>query len=69
MSKSKIIFLSQSSSFSYWAAFLSDSLVIMHSNDWQEKICDEDHLNNYKELRWNETQPLPSDLVIKSLAD
>ena len=67
MSKSKIMFLSQSSSFSYWAAFLSDSLVIMHSNDWQKKICYEDNLNKYKELRWDETKPFSSDLVLKAL--
>ena len=67
MSKSKILFLSQSSSFSYWAAFLSDSLVIMHSNDWQKNIAKNTNDNNYKELRWNETEEIPSDLVYKAL--
>lgn len=67
MSRSKIIFLSQSSSFSYWAAFLSDSLIIIPTNDWQEKICDEDDTRNYRELRWNENEIIPSDLVLKAL--
>ena len=38
MSRSRIIVLSQSSSFSYWAAFLSEALVIMPGNDWQKKV-------------------------------
>lgn len=67
MSKSKILFLSQSSSFSYWAAFLSDSLVIMHSNDWQNNIAKNATYNNYKELRWNQNEEIPADLVYKAL--
>lgn len=51
MSKSRIMILSQSSSFSYWAAFLSDALVILKHDDWQERIK-EDSLN-YCELRFH----------------
>jgi hypothetical protein len=35
MSKSRILILSQSSTFSYWAAFLSDAIVIKPDGDWQ----------------------------------
>jgi hypothetical protein len=35
MSRSKIIVLSQSSTFSYWAAFLSEAIVIKPFEDWQ----------------------------------
>lgn len=38
MSKSKFLVLSRSSTFSYWAAFLSEGLVIMHVDDWQKQI-------------------------------
>lgn len=51
MSKSKILILSQSSTFSYWAAFLSDALVIIPYNDWQKKI--KDTHGNYEEIKWN----------------
>ena len=51
MSKSKFIVLSQSSTFSYWAAFLSDAVVIRPAGDWQLKI--KDSTSNYIEVQWN----------------
>lgn len=50
MSKSKFLILSQSSTFSYWAAFLSEGLVIISSDDWQNKI--KENMGNYFEIRW-----------------
>jgi len=38
MSRSKMIVLSQSSTFSYWGAFLSDAIVIRPAGDWQDDI-------------------------------
>ena len=38
MSKSKILVLSRSSSFSYWGAFLSDALIIKSEDDWQDDL-------------------------------
>jgi hypothetical protein len=35
MSKSRVVVLSRSSTFSYWAAFLSDAIVIKPIGDWQ----------------------------------
>src|SRR5207249_8991781 len=34
MSQSKLIVLSKSSTFSYWAAFLSDAILIKAADDW-----------------------------------
>ncbi len=49
MSKSKYLVLSRSSTFSYWAAFLSNATVIMQADDWQKRIKDESP--RYKEIR------------------
>jgi hypothetical protein len=38
MSRSKMIILSQSSTFSYWGAFLSDGIVVRPAGDWQGDI-------------------------------
>jgi len=38
-SKSKVLIMSKSSSFSYWAGFLSSGLVVKAKDDWQERIC------------------------------
>lgn len=38
MSKSRFLVLSQSSTFSYWAAFLSEAFVVVSSDDWQKNI-------------------------------
>ena len=50
MSQAKILITSTSSSFSYWAAFLSDALVVVPSDDWQHKIKSGD--NTLIEFRW-----------------
>jgi hypothetical protein len=39
LSKCKIIVMSKSSTFSYWAGFLSSGLVVKAKDDWQERIC------------------------------
>jgi len=38
MSRSKMIVLSQSSTFSYWGAFLSDAAIIRPAGDWQGEL-------------------------------
>ncbi len=50
MSKAKTLILSPSSSFSYWAAFLSNATVIISDSDWQIKIKEDSAA--YRELRW-----------------
>lgn len=52
MSKSKILVLSKDSTFSYWAAFLSDGLVIMKHDDWQAGIRETGE--NSRELKLND---------------
>ncbi len=51
LSKSKIMVLSKSSTFGYWAAFLSNALVIRPHYDWQELIKSDG--GKYKEIKWN----------------
>ena len=55
LSKSKVLFLSKSSSFSYWGAFLSDALVVRPINDWQKKIRESNDRSNYREFFFDET--------------
>ena len=50
LSKSRILVLSRSSTFSYWAAFLSDNIIIRPQDDWQKKLR---HLNDFKEIIYN----------------
>lgn len=38
MSRSRMIVLSQSSTFSYWGAFLSDGIVVRPAGDWQGEL-------------------------------
>ncbi len=62
MSKSKILILSPSSSFSYWAAFLSDAKVIIKETDWQLRIKEDNQ--HYQELRWPEnTEHLEAEIL------
>lgn len=49
MSKAKFLVLSRSSTFGYWAAFLSEAVVYMDANDWQMKIKDDSLV--YREIK------------------
>lgn len=53
LSKSQVMILSRSSTFGYWAAFLSDALVVRPHYDWQEKIKVSEVEKNYYEIKWN----------------
>jgi hypothetical protein len=64
MSKSKIIVLSQSSTFSYWAAFLSDAKVIMKHDEWQALV--KPSSGNYEEIKWNDGNP-DAESMLKNL--
>ena len=53
MSKSKVLFLSAGSTFSYWAAFLSEAFVVRPMNDWLIKIKDPSpQPAGYFEMKW-----------------
>lgn len=54
MSQSKVIVMSKSSTFSYWAAFLSDAIVVRSATDWQNKIRSANESENYIEVEWDE---------------
>lgn len=67
MSKSKVIMLSQSSTFSYWAAFLSEAIVIRPINDWQYQIRDSKDNSAYKEIKWNYNYPASSQQLKEAI--
>ena len=50
LSRSRFLLLSRDSSFSYWAAFLSEDMVIMHSGDWQKSV--KAPTGGYREVRY-----------------
>ena len=67
LSRSRILILSKSSTFSYWAAFLSEALVIRPHDDWQDKIKDFKPGFSYKEIKWNDTNDNSSAEMIQAL--
>ncbi len=57
MSKSKVMVLSKSSTFSYWGAFLSDAIVLRPFDDWQKQIRGEGLNKTGDEILWKEKDP------------
>ncbi len=53
LSKSKLMILSRSSTFGYWAAFLSSSIVVRPKNDWQPLIKNDNAATGYCEIKWD----------------
>ncbi len=66
MSNSRILILSKDSTFSYWAAFLSDALVIMAYNDWQDQIKKTNE--KYVEVRWKAHDPFSTNKLEQLVA-
>ncbi len=64
MSDSKILVLSQSSTFSYWAAFLSEALVIMPEADWQEEIRGKEE---FPEIKWDNNDEASTLKLVQAL--
>lgn len=54
MSKSRVLILSQSSSFSYWGAFLSDAVILKPSGDWQGELRPAEINKQTPEIKWRE---------------
>ena len=69
MSKSKVIFLSQSSSFSYWSAFLSEALVVIPEADWQDKIAYDDSVTGRREIKWNADNEISNKILSDAIVD
>lgn len=65
MSKSKVLVLSPSSSFSYWSAFLSEAKVIIKEDDWQWRIKEDNE--PYLEIRWPEEEDKMDPSILRSL--
>jgi glycosyl transferase family 11 len=53
LSQSKIMILSSTSTFGYWAAFLSDAIVLRHPTDWLNKIRTTSETSSYTEIQWD----------------
>lgn len=69
LSKSKIMILSKSSTFSYWSAFLSEAFVIRPIDDWQKIIKYDDAEGNYREVRWHFDDAASTQQLIKSISN
>lgn len=63
MSQSKVIFLSQSSTFSYWAAFLSEGIIVKPHNDWQGNLRPDSINQNNFEGKIDFNEKIPAELV------
>lgn len=64
MSRSQVLILSQSSTFSYWSAFLSDALVVLPENDWQNTIRGHD----FDDIKYNSDKKIFSEILHSRLA-
>ena len=53
LSRSKIMILSSTSTFGYWAAFLSDAIVLRHKSDWLNTIRTAKEGSLYTEIKWD----------------
>ncbi len=53
LASSRIVVLSMGSSFSYWAAFLSDGIIIKHPNEWHAPFRSKSDPMFKKEIKWN----------------
>ena len=67
LSKSEIMILSRSSTFGYWAAFLSDALVIRPHNDWQHIIKKSEAGAAYREVKWDYTDEYSNRLLAEAI--
>ena len=68
MSKSRVMVLSQSSTFGYWAAFLSEAIVIRPATDWQQIIKTTDSAGRYDEVRLDLTNTAFCPVLKKKIA-
>ena len=62
LSKSKILITSVGSSFSYWASFLSNGIVINYQNEWLQYIKSNANDDNSSEWYVDSQNKLPSHL-------
>lgn len=65
LSQSKICILSISSTFSFWAAFLSDGVVLRHPEEWHPLIRPSDVNESYYEANFDPHQSIDMRLIDK----
>lgn len=53
LSKSAVVVMSISSTFSFWAAFLSEGIVIKHKDEWHPPILPTESENNIREFTFD----------------
>ena len=67
LSMSKVIILSGSSTFGYWAAFLSDAFVIRPKVDWLPLVKTNSLTGGYKEIRWDHENEADNFLIKENI--
>lgn len=67
LSKSKIMILSKSSTFSYWAAFLSEAIVVRPIDDWQKIIKHNNVTGIYTEIKWHWDDSLSTQQLMERI--
>lgn len=68
LSRSKVIMLSKSSTFGYWAAFLSDAIIVRPVNDWQQVIRYNSADSGYEEIKWQENDDSLTKILKNKIA-
>lgn len=68
MSRSRLMVLSKSSTFSYWGAFLSDAIVLRPHDDWQQQIRSNSINLIFAEIGWKENDQTCMQQLMVSFA-
>jgi len=63
LSRSKICILSIGSTFSFWAGFLSDGILLRHPNEWHPLVRPSDINKLYYEANFDPHQPIDNRLI------
>lgn len=67
LSKSRFLLLSAGSTFSYWAAFLSDAFVIRPASDWLGKIRDITPGHRFFDMKWQHDEEGAAGLLKENI--
>lgn len=68
LSRSKILILSGSSTFSYWAGFLSNAFVVRPMNDWLKNIkTNSDETRDCFEMKWAPNDDTSTEIFIENI--
>ena len=67
LSKSRFLLLSAGSTFSYWAAFLSDAFVIRPASDWLGQIRDVTPGKDFFDMKWQHDEEVTGGLLKENI--